>query len=1073
MANFSANSEICTLPVQFDPLNIQHCLRLAFWIYFQPSRLKCYIYQLNPEFYCAAPGLGTFKVLFTSDYRHLYLSAINASLLLSSALSLLGLPLLLATAALNIFNFDGVFSPLYWLIGILAGNAVGSLFFLLFFGMFGIAVSVARGIVAGLAVGVSTSVALSTLLSLGLLGAGRLDFNIEAAFLGGSAGLAIFFLLGLRSRRLTKASIVIWLVAGIAMGLIFGLILDPSIQAFRANSPDNIVTLALSFGLVIGILVSVAIGGANGLVVGGIVGVVCTLIAGIIFGMVSELMTGSSLDTDALQVANLLLGFTCGLAALGVSGAALSLAQGVIDGAFIGVALGIAVGVQSDWKYGLMTMLVATLLALRMPFNIVEVILALRSLLQGKKHPCEWDEVFTIPLPGTQKRLVQCLQQDEHRGLRILSNLVCNPFQRWVAQRGFKAYLDQHHSPLHMLYRLLTSTVGQSYICAPVTPEGWASLPTINQVMLGELSRQWVDCNIDATSRLFERGIYSLTVGWRDRQSTPLSDFSGLLFQLLDPKIVESSTSSLTMLSASRPIFSALLPYSGSTEIKQSFELMERFLSCRRLSDIAEAVEFVDEFLPPEEAIRPFVVTVLNTLSTIGTDIANYTMAVSRLNKQNSLLRSTDALDSLGSDISAKPIFPEQIVLKQIVFQWRHLVVETGGRLGRSTTLKPLLNPYIAGNPVEKTNFVGREDIMLRLEELWNVSTQAPSVVLYGHRRMGKTSILRNLQTHLGSFSTVVNFNLQLFGNVQNTNELLYALATELYDNLSVEIRQTLLEPDANRFLTGNPYQLLIQFLKQLSSVRNNQRFIIAVDEFELLEVLIKSGIIDPALIHFWRGLIQTYPWIIMIFAGLHSLNEMQQDYWSPFFGSVTSIPVSFLSTQAAHKLITQPSSDFDIEYDLEVVERMIELTNGQPYLLQLMGRALVSEYNRQTHEESRSREKRFTIEDLDSVVESPTFYGDGDAYFSGVWSQVMASQPSGQSIVLVALCKHDLSEKKLLEETFFNYQELQSILEALQRHDVLKKVGGHYDYSVELMRCWVKKTQFSDGNRLGDCDYF
>jgi hypothetical protein len=1060
MANFSANSEAHALPTRFVPLNIRHCLRLAFWIYFQPSRLKCHLYQLDPEFYCAAPGLAIFKTFFIPDYRHLYLSAINASLLLSSTLSLIGLPILLATAALNIFNFDGVFGLLYWLIGILAGNAVGSLFFLLFFGMFGIVVSVARGIVTGLSVGIATGVALSTLLSLGLLGAGTLDFNIEAAFFVSGGGLAAFSLLGLLSRTLSKTSIAIWIVVSIATGLISGLILDPSIQALRTNSPDNIVTLVLSFGLVIGVLVSIAIGGANGLVVGGIVGVACTLIAGTFLGMVSEFMTGSSLNTNAFQVANLLLGLTCGLAAMGVSGAALSLAQGIIDGAFIGVALGIAVGIQSDWKYGLMTMLAATLLALRIPFHIVEFILALRSLLQGKRHPCEWDEVFTLPLPGTQKRLVQCLRQDEQKGLQVLSNLVCNPFQRWAAQSGFKACLDQHYAPIHMLYGLLISKVGQSYIFAPVTPEGWASLPTINQVMLSELSGQWVDCNIDATSRFFERGIYVMTLGWRDRKSTPLSDFAGLLFQLLDRRIVETSTSSLTILSASRPILIALVPYLGGIEIKQSFELMEKFLSCRRISDVAEAVKFGDEFASPREAIRPFVLTVLSTLITIGADISSYTTAVSRLNKQNSLLRSTDALDSLGSDINAESTFPEQIVLKQIVFQWRHLVVEAGGRLGRSTSIEPLINPYVAGNPVERTNFVGREDIMLRLEELWHRPAQAPSIVLYGHRRMGKTSILRNLQTHLDNFSTVVNFNLQLFGNVKSTNELLYALAVELYDSLSVEIRQKLLEPDADHFLTGNPYQLLIRFLKQLNYVRENHRFIIAIDEFELLEALISSGTIDPVLIHFWRGLIQTYPWIIMIFAGLHTLNEMQQDYWSPFFSSVTSIPVGFLSTQAAHKLITQPSHDFDIEYDSEVVQRMIELTNGQPYLLQLMGRALVSQYNRQVYEEARPREKRFTVDDLDSVLESPAFYREGDAYFSGVWSQVIASEPSGQSTVLVELCNHNLSENQLLEGTSFNCQELQSILEVLQRHDVLKRVGSYYTYQVELMRRWVKKTQ-------------
>ena len=46
--------------------------------------------------------------------------------------------------------------------------------------------------------------------------------------------------------------------------------------------------------------------------------------------------------------------------------------------------------------------------------------------------------------------------------------------------------------------------------------------------------------------------------------------------------------------------------------------------------------------------------------------------------------------------------------------------------------------------------------------------------------------------------------------------------------------------------------------------------------------------------------LIQTYPWFIVAFAGLHTLQEMTSDYWHPLFGSVTRIPVSFLSPGAS-----------------------------------------------------------------------------------------------------------------------------------------------------------------------------
>ncbi len=358
--------------------------------------------------------------------------------------------------------------------------------------------------------------------------------------------------------------------------------------------------------------------------------------------------------------------------------------------------------------------------------------------------------------------------------------------------------------------------------------------------------------------------------------------------------------------------------------------------------------------------------------------------------------------------------------------------------------------------------FIGREDIMRRLEELWSVSEQAPSIVLYGHRRMGKTSILQNLQACMGSHTTVINFNLQLFGNVCNTNELLYALAIEIYDRLPLEQQQKLQEPSITQFTDYNPYQTLIRFLKKLDQIRDGQRFIIAIDEFELLEKLIEDAIVDKELIRFWRGLIQTYPWFIMIFAGLHTLNEMQQNYWSPFFSSVTAIPVSFLSFGAAQRLITQPFPDFELEYSPEVVQKICNLTNGQPYLIQLIGRALVTRYNRQVFEERQQRSKRFNLGDLESVVNSPEFYRDGDAYFSGVWRQAMTSQPLGQLDVLCELCVTELSQVQLFRAVNLGIEETHAVLKTLRRHDVIKKDNDNYSYTVELMRRWVQRSQLN-----------
>jgi hypothetical protein len=58
-------------------------------------------------------------------------------------------------------------------------------------------------------------------------------------------------------------------------------------------------------------------------------------------------------------------------------------------------------------------------------------------------------------------------------------------------------------------------------------------------------------------------------------------------------------------------------------------------------------------------------------------------------------------------------------------------------------------NPYIAGNPVgNSTAFVGRDDILREVMRVMR-DHQENAIVLYGQRRMGKTSVLQELETKL------------------------------------------------------------------------------------------------------------------------------------------------------------------------------------------------------------------------------------------------------------------------------------------------------------------------------------
>jgi AAA+ ATPase superfamily predicted ATPase len=908
------------LPPCLNPLNLRHYLLLAYWVYFRPTALKCYLYQADPDLYRTGPGLGIFRTLRVPAYRHLYLVVPGVSVLFSL---LVGLPVMLA---INWIQGTSV-EWLRWAFGM-------SII---------VAAVVAVGVVFSAAGGVARGVASAV---------------VEAVMFGVALGVALS------------------VTGGVVLGVVEGVASD------------------VVGGLGIGAAVGTGFGGATGVAIGVAIGV------------------------------------------------ASGLASGVAESVAFGVAFGVGV--------------------LRAVFYPFQLALALRSTFWKGRHPLEWDELTILPLPGTRRVLAGRLQQEEIDGLHFLADVARNPFNRWTVQVALQSYLHDQPSPIRFLCALLTGPDLNAYVSTPMAKEDWERLPSTRRLLLGELEGRWVDCSSESLSRLAERLVWGLTRLLRDRRVTPLTRFAGMLYKLLDEQAIAAGGFDL---SAYAEIYTGLIDYPGGEEIARSFEALATFLSYDNLSALPAAVGVVPGLAQGDAPIRPTVLAALGRLGQVGAEIATYRDATSRVNQLAALARATNDLDDLDEYVVAEVMAPEQYILRRVIRQWRRLVSEASGEVGRAEEAGPVVNPYVVGNPVSGDLFVGREDILRRLEELWSGTGQKASVVIYGHRRMGKSSILHNLGARFGPHTVIVDFNMQRVGLVASTGELLHNLALALYDAQTLGVSETprvLDEPDETRFTAHNPYTAFDRFLKRLDRVRADRRFIITVDEFELIEQGIVEGQLEPRLLDFWRGLVQTYPWFVMAFAGLHTLQEMTQDYWHPLYGSVTAVPVSFLTHDAAWRLITQPTPDFPLDYDADLVERIIALTHGQPYLVQLIGHGLVTRFNRQTFEEGVERERRFSLADVEAVIGAPEFYRDGDAYFTGVWRQAETSEPPGQTATLHVLARSEagIPLEEIARHTGLALEEVRSALETLMRHDVVMEEDGRWQFTVELMRRWVAQRQ-------------
>jgi AAA+ ATPase superfamily predicted ATPase len=124
-----------------------------------------------------------------------------------------------------------------------------------------------------------------------------------------------------------------------------------------------------------------------------------------------------------------------------------------------------------------------------------------------------------------------------------------------------------------------------------------------------------------------------------------------------------------------------------------------------------------------------------------------------------------------------------------------------------------VLNPYVVGDPISSNLLVSRPDIIRQLEKLWlTPGNQLQSVLLYGHRRTGKTSILLNAAQSLGSQVKVAYVNLLRVGDSpQGVGEVLMAISDEISDAVNIP-------PPADEDLLNLPYRTFERYLKQVEA---------------------------------------------------------------------------------------------------------------------------------------------------------------------------------------------------------------------------------------------------------------
>jgi hypothetical protein len=723
--------------------------------------------------------------------------------------------------------------------------------------------------------------------------------------------------------------------------------------------------------------------------------------------------------------------------------------------------------------------------ALRGVFYTLQVWPALWQILRSRhanglltRHPALGDELAVLPFPGLGDLLARALAEDFDSGLQASRRLLRDPFQRWAVARGFSAFLMATPNPLSALYRALPSLLLDEYPVEPLAETQSRLWPSLRSLWLGELAGVFVD-GTGGERRATERLAWAVTRPLRGRLHPRVATLARFLLYLLDEEKVAEEGLGESLLKGA---MAAVRDLPNGEEVALSLGALAQLVMVTDLEAVAAGqgdLAYLDDLV--EEPIRPQIIEVLRGLGDVSAEVARFCQGTSPATRSAALNRTVGMLGELEKYVEEINL-PERTLLTLTVERWQALVVEAAGQLGEQALremvpsvrralaggerraafwvrpAEPLPNPYKAGDPVAPPLFAGREDVFNQVQEVWGSKRNPDSIILYGHRRMGKSSILRNLGEYAPPDSRVVYADLKGEAALaQGSHHLLRGLADAVVWAAQAQ-GLDLPEPDDSGYAT--PAEAGLSFRRYLrrtlAVLPEEASLILALDEFEAIDEGVRAGKIEGTIYDYLRSLSQE-PRVVTVFAGLHTLDEMSRNYQDAFFGSYVNIRVSYLSPKAAERLITRPTSQFSLDYHPEVVKRIIHETYGQPLLVQRICQELVNHVNHEMFDQEKEREVRVLPEDLEAVL-SDAFVRSETRYFDGIWTDQVAGRTAVETVLAVLARVGPATTEELAEKAHLLTTEIADALAYLETRDLAKAdEAGRWDLLVPLMRWWLR----------------
>lgn len=391
--------------------------------------------------------------------------------------------------------------------------------------------------------------------------------------------------------------------------------------------------------------------------------------------------------------------------------------------------------------------------------------------------------------------------------------------------------------------------------------------------------------------------------------------------------------------------------------------------------------------------------------------------------------------DLINSDASDQEISDLSRAMNQLFVSMR-----------QPADVQPIPNPYVVGNPVRSAAmFFGRqEDLRWIAEHLTGRGNEM--ILLYGQRRIGKTSLLHQIrnQRESGSILPVFVDTHGLLPMLQTDDAFYAGLVRTLSRELPAAVSDGAPEP--------RTAEHLVTMIRSLNQQFPASPVVLLFDEIDALDMKVREGTLSVAVAGFLGSLLESDSRISIIATGSSDGSRAGGPFWSALASKSVGRRIGLLSATEAMRLIRDPVAG-QIEFEDAVPERLLRLSGGHPYYAQTFCQRLVDALNeRHTRCASISVLTRLT----DQLLAEPPLPLDD------MWRGSTPLQCWVMAELARLLSDPDatVNADALLVAARHSPTDVVAELRRLTASELLEESAGLYRFPVDFMRLWIRKEQ-------------